>query len=210
MVWSWWRHFANTSFDFRFYPYKIRYITVLPPPSYLTAHRLDPGCLLLAIQIEPGASNWEKLTSVGTPRRWFAARDGSPTLLSMVWMIEPEERNGEALAKPTEASALTAQPLLEWMLSQVFGERGADEDVQDGTSRPSPRCLWFLSLCYLAGSYCFSAPELGTRLGAVNGFLHGSRHLFSHKARCFAVGDLHCVALYLFQISDEPPLLDAL
>jgi hypothetical protein len=77
--------------------------------------------------------------------------------------------NGEALAKPTEASALTAQPLLEWMLSQVFGERGADEDVQDGTSRPSPRCLWFLSLCYLAGSYCFSAPELGTRLGAVNG-----------------------------------------
>jgi hypothetical protein len=44
--------------------------------------------------------------------------------------------NGEALAKPTEASALTAQPLLEWMLSQVFGERRADEDVQDGTGRP--------------------------------------------------------------------------
>jgi GH15 family glucan-1,4-alpha-glucosidase len=51
-------------------------------------------------------------------------------------MFEPEEMNGEALAKPTEASALTAQPLLEWMLSQVFGERGADEDVQDGTGRP--------------------------------------------------------------------------
>ncbi|KAM0928854.1 hypothetical protein ACQ4PT_002032 [Festuca glaucescens] len=39
--------------------------------------------------------------------------------------------NGTAAPEPTEASAPTPQPPLEWRFSQVFGERGAGEDVQD-------------------------------------------------------------------------------
>jgi serine/threonine-protein phosphatase 2A regulatory subunit B len=39
--------------------------------------------------------------------------------------------NGAATPEPTEASAPTPQAPLDWRFSQVFGERGAGEDVQD-------------------------------------------------------------------------------
>jgi hypothetical protein len=52
----------------------------------------------------------------------------------MVWRIQPEEMNGVAAPEPTEASALTPQSLLEWRFSLVFGDHGAGEDIQDGTS----------------------------------------------------------------------------
>jgi hypothetical protein len=48
--------------------------------------------------------------------------------------------NGTATPEPTEASAPTPQPPLDWRFSQVFGERGAGEDVQDGTD-PTPLLL---------------------------------------------------------------------
>jgi hypothetical protein len=84
---------------------------------------------------------------------------------------------------------------------------------------PSPRCLWFLSLCYLAGSYCFSAPELGsTRLGAVNGWFscHGWGILARIEAPIFPQSSMLCCwGLTLFCSLPVPdqrwtPLLDAL
>ena len=60
--------------------------------------------------------------------------------------------NGAAAPEPTEAPAPSPQVPLDWRFSQVFGERGAGEDVQDGTDRPlsalySPS-FWFLRRWY--------------------------------------------------------------
>jgi hypothetical protein len=33
LVWSWWRHFANTSFEFQLYPYKTQHIYSFMPPQ---------------------------------------------------------------------------------------------------------------------------------------------------------------------------------
>jgi hypothetical protein len=42
--------------------------------------------------------------------------------------------NGIAAPEPTEASASMPQSPLEWRFSQVFGDHGAGEDIEDGTS----------------------------------------------------------------------------
>jgi hypothetical protein len=66
---------------------------------------------------------------------------------------------GEAAPEPTEASASTPRSLASMEPARTSRTVPVD---------PSTPCLWFLSLCYPARSYGFSAPDLGTRLGAVN------------------------------------------